>query len=497
VIRAYAYLKRTAPGTAQRQLLADLRIVEASDLGAVDPAKALILLDSSLAFFAPPGVAASATNPVKLTPLYVARANAWLTAGQRDSAQVNLAQAARQFDRKSESTASVAERGAVALRARAVSERLVSTLVASGKSRDALIAAEWGRVAFTPRRDSVLTASGRLPRLSDPALSLTLVGDSLFAWTIVGDSVAFRREVVSRSELNDLITRSARRLESGDVSAAAHADLARLFDLLVRPSLSAIGDTATLLTIVADDELSRAPFAAFWDSRSKQYLFERVALRFTRLVWGARPPSHAARREVVSLIADPTFHDERFPLLGPLAAARDEVRGIESIYGRSRIVEGDSAGVGALVRELQTATVAHFAGHTVFDERRPERSFLAASDGMVTAAQIGRLELRGLELAVLSTCEASRAARTRGAGFTGIGDAFIGAGARGVVGAMWRVRDDWSAKAMVAFHREYASSRNAARALRAMQLDLLRAEDAALRSPAAWAAYRYTTISAE
>jgi CHAT domain-containing protein len=44
---------------------------------------------------------------------------------------------------------------------------------------------------------------------------------------------------------------------------------------------------------------------------------------------------------------------------------------------------------------------------------------------------------------------------------------------------------------MLAFHDAYLRSDDAAGALRAAQLALLRGPDVSLRSPAAWAAFRY------
>jgi CHAT domain-containing protein len=494
---AHGYLDHTPPGNAQQQLAADLRIVEATDLARVGGRAAIALLDSSLAFFAPPDRAPKEANAIKLVPLYLARANAYMSAAAPDSARADLARAAREFDRRSDAVASVPERAALAMRARGVVDRLVSLLAERGRAREALGVVEWGRASFAARRRRIDLEAGGRAQLRDPALSLSFVGDTLFTWTIVADAVSMTRRVVSHGEVESRVVRVNEALEAGDSSTTVRDDLAWLYRMLAKPAIDALPDTAHRLTIVADDDIGQAPFAAFWNDDAQQFLVERVAPQFARALWTKDAPRRRAAEPVAALVGDPAFADRRFPLIGPLPGARAEVRAIRPLYRDARITEGASADTSALIRELEHASIVHFAGHTIFDERHPERSFLAASGGVLTAPRIGRLDLRGLELAVLSTCDASRAERSRAAGFSGITDAFLSAGADGVVGATWRVADERSMAAMSAFHRAYVASRDPATALRDAQLSLLRSPDAGLRSPATWAAYRYITRSTQ
>ncbi|HYR09073.1 MAG TPA: CHAT domain-containing protein, partial [Longimicrobium sp.] len=76
-------------------------------------------------------------------------------------------------------------------------------------------------------------------------------------------------------------------------------------------------------------------------------------------------------------------------------------------------------------------------------------------------------------------------------GFAGLAGALLGAGVDGVVGSPWRVEDGLSGPLMTEFHRAYRRTGDGAGALRAAQLAALRGGDPALRSPAAWAAFRY------
>jgi CHAT domain-containing protein len=60
------------------------------------------------------------------------------------------------------------------------------------------------------------------------------------------------------------------------------------------------------------------------------------------------------------------------------------------------------------------------------------------------------------------------------------------------VGSLWEVDDRLSRPLMIELHRAYRAAPDGALALRTAQLSLLRSGDPALRSPAAWAGFRYT-----
>jgi len=138
----------------------------------------------------------------------------------------------------------------------------------------------------------------------------------------------------------------------------------------------------------------------------------------------------------------------------------------------------------------------HYAGHAAFDDIRPEQSGLilapeASGAGELTAAEIARLDLDHLQLVVLSACETTRPGAGPSGGFAGLAGALLAAGAGGVLGTLWQVDDALTLQLMTEFHRAYRSSGDGAGSLRAAQLSLLRSSAPPLRSPAAWAGFRY------
>ena len=140
---------------------------------------------------------------------------------------------------------------------------------------------------------------------------------------------------------------------------------------------------------------------------------------------------------------------------------------------------------------LGSASLVHFAGHAVFDDERPDRSMLVLGRQALTSETIASIDLRQLRLVVLSACETSRVTERRGSGMSGLAEAFLAAGAGGVIGSLWRVEDASTSVLMRAFHGRYAKTGDASSSLRAAQLQLLRSSSPAGRSPSAWGAFRY------
>lgn len=152
----------------------------------------------------------------------------------------------------------------------------------------------------------------------------------------------------------------------------------------------------------------------------------------------------------------------------------------------------------ALESALARSGIAHFAGHAVFDDERPERSYLVLApqagrgdEGRITAAELTALDLRHVRLVVLSACRTVRGGRNRAGGFSGLSGALLAAGAGGAVGSLWDVDDKPTSVLMAEFHRAYARRFDGPASLRQAQLALLRSRDPALQSPASWAAFRY------
>jgi CHAT domain-containing protein len=258
-----------------------------------------------------------------------------------------------------------------------------------------------------------------------------------------------------------------------------------------------IGGDNRAMIVVADGEIASVPFPALRDTASAAFLVEQHPLRFAAALREAANPGRAPRAATTSalFVADPAFHESSHPELSRLPGARNEVDRIAPDYRNAVVLSGAAATRVAIERAAASARVVHFAGHAVFDEERPERSYMllagAPGNDRLSARDLARSASFAADLVVLSACETLHARAGRAGAVSGLAAAILERGAGGVVGSDWRVDDRLTLPLMVELHRAYRATGNGSLALQAAQTSMLKSSDPALRSPAAWAAFRY------
>jgi CHAT domain-containing protein/tetratricopeptide (TPR) repeat protein len=445
-----------------------------------DPRRAGAALDSAAAAFARIRV------PIRERPALVGGADARIAAGDLRGAARLLESALRRMDGRP--PAAFDEQGPVL-------DRLVLLTLAEGRVLDALEQVERARPSLSagdaPRRPLA-------PLPGETAVEYARIADTVLAWTISAAGVDVTRTVVDTVRFARTLREVQGRLARGAREAEVRPALAWLHGVLIAPVERWIGTEAPLV-IVADGEIASVPFAALFDGRRERYVVQDRPVRFAvSLREAARRPAPARPGGVV-LVSDPAFDARRHPLLERLRHARAETDSVRARYPGARVLADTGATRPAFLGALAGASVVHFAGHAVFDDARPARSYLLlapspgdARAGEIPASELALMDLRHVRLVVLSACGTVRGGGGRGDGFTSLSGALLAAGAGGTVGSTWPVDDRRTAALMTRFHAVYRHAGDGPRALRDAQLALLRSPDPALRSPAAWAAFRYT-----
>lgn len=494
---ARADLRRARPMVAglddsymTKWLRAELNGAEA--LALLDANRRTAAFDSSAAFFS------SISLPIRLLPTLVVGAEARLAAGDSAGASRRLEAVMRMLEHRQDSIRMEPRRAAVFEAARAAVDRLVMLKLREGRVEEALRYVDRAHASLAPSGTRPSTPrDGPLVRPGEVAVAYTLVGDTLLTWTVAGRNAGVVRTPVDTARLVRTLERLEASLEAAAGEAEVRPALSQLYEWLVRPVEVRLGATETPVVVVVDGRLAAVPFAALYDARRGRYWIDDHPLRFAVSLSEAARSAPPGRDGESLFVADPAFIPGQHPLLNRLSRARNEARNAAGLYPGATVLDGTAATPAALLRALPRAKIAHFGGHAVFDDARPERSYLVLAAepgnpaGRLTAAELSKLDLHRVRLVVLSACRTMRTGQSRAAGYSGFSGALLAAGAAGTVGSTWNVEEGATEALMTAFHRSYAARPDGPGALRAAQRALAHGNDAALRSPSAWAGFRY------
>lgn len=296
----------------------------------------------------------------------------------------------------------------------------------------------------------------------------------------------------------------------------------------------------TRLLLSPDGALHSLPFAALWQTDTKQWLIEAHTLTFIDALGSlAKVPAVSSAVDTAAgkllAVGDPVISAASLPEIGrrlrsapadertlpPLPSARREVQALAARYpGHTRLLVGETATEAQVRRESPQARRIHLAVHALFDAARPLDSALvlrrgqtdaSADDGLLQVWEIFEdLDLKA-DLVVLSACDTAAGKDFAGEGLLGFSRAFAFAGARATVASLWPVGDNSTAELMTRFYAARDRQPDDALALQQAMLEML--EPAALsandqltrgvgglapsagevlsrRAPQAWAAFQ-------
>jgi CHAT domain-containing protein len=166
-----------------------------------------------------------------------------------------------------------------------------------------------------------------------------------------------------------------------------------------------------------------------------------------------------------------------------LPASRQEVIGAEQSLKHSNLsvllLDADATESKFKSQPLANFKILHFAVHGLSSPQFPERAALVLGrdpksndDGLLQFREITQLSLSA-DLVTLSACDTATGKLEGEEGIDGLAEAFLLAGAKGVVGALWDVDDSATDTLMKDFYTHLANGEDKASALRHAKLDYL------------------------
>src|SRR5712692_1483575 len=184
----------------------------------------------------------------------------------------------------------------------------------------------------------------------------------------------------------------------------------------------------------------------------------------------------------------------RSAALAPLPWSGREVDQVAHLVGgRTDELLGASATEEAFKHlRLRDYKVIHLATHALLDPQFPSRSGIVFSrgsssdDGWLQMREIYQLDLSG-QLVVLSACQTAFGAVSSAEGMHSLARAFTYAGARAVVGTLWKVQDTTAARIVEDMYAAIGRGQSVSAALRSAQLTVAGAKP--YRNAGEWAGW--------
>jgi CHAT domain-containing protein/Tfp pilus assembly protein PilF len=280
-----------------------------------------------------------------------------------------------------------------------------------------------------------------------------------------------------------------------DPLETADPDGESLYRMLVAPAAGMIPKNSRVV-VVPDGSLCGLNFETLLvASPSPHYWIEDATIAYadSLLLVAAARPSPPPKHPRLLLIGDPVSPGDEFPAL-PQAGV--EMSRIEKYFPAqdTTVLSGREATPRAYLESKpgQFAYI-HFVAHGTSSELRPlESSVVLTNDGdsfKLYGRDIVGLPLKAM-LVTISACSSVGSRNYSGEGIVGLSWAFLRAGARGVIAALWEVDDASTATLMEGMYGQISAGKDPAAALRNAKLALLHSTGV-YRKPFYWAPFQF------
>lgn len=210
----------------------------------------------------------------------------------------------------------------------------------------------------------------------------------------------------------------------------------RLYKRLLQPIEKELAPDRAL-AIEADGFLSRVPWPALVAENGKYLDEEYMTVSTPGLFFttAGQDRRQAAGGRLVAYPGAAEFEGRTYP---PLPHAEEEAYYVAQLQTGSVYLREDEVTADELSRRLPHASSFHFAGHGVSREHGGEL-LLSGKDQVVSSSAVRRMDLRSMDLVVLSACSTAEADLDIARSPNGLVQAFLSAGAQQVMASRWGV----------------------------------------------------------
>ncbi len=375
---------------------------------------------------------------------------------------------------------------------REIHEEYVAFLLGEGKVDKALEAAELSRARTL--EEALDEAPGvqtiDLKRVAQEhgavILAYWLAPARSYVWTITSTSISVD-VLKSSGEIESAVERYAGEL-TGPMAGSGSAPQGEKLYAMLLPAAARRLRGGQRVIVIPDGRLHAFNMETLVDP-SHHYWIEDVTLETASSIdLLSRPRSEDASKSML-IIGDPPSPDPQFPRL---AHAAEEVTRIQQQFKSCVVLTGAAATPSAYARATpERYGIVHFVAHGVATRLRPlESAVILAREGesyKLYARDIVKKPLRA-RLVTISSCHGAGTRAYTGEGLVGLAWAFLHAGARQVIAALWEVNDSATPGLMSDLYAGIRHGDDPAVALRAAKLKLVRGTNV-YRLPHYWAPF--------
>jgi len=369
----------------------------------------------------------------------------------------------------------------------------IAFLVSNGRGDEALGVAELSRAqSLEEALDEGATAHRVDPKhvagqRNAIILSYWLAPKQSYVWTITGKSIEVFALPPMKS-VEQAVERYSTEIQSLRSADKGRADAAALYRLLVLPVTHLIPRGARVI-VVPDGRLYALNMETLIDATG-HYWIENVTIETAAALELLDRPQTKVSSASMLLVGDPPSPDPEFPRL---TKAAEEMGLVQRHFPSAcKVLQGREATPSA----YETATPGrygyiHFVAHGIATRQRPlDSAVVLARNGdayKLYARDILKHPLRA-RLVTISSCHGAGTRAFTGEGLVGLAWAFLHAGARQVIAALWEVNDNATPKMMDDLYAGIRAGHDPATSLRAAKLKLIRG-GTVYRQPKYWAPF--------